>query len=171
MRMSIHPDSFVHPLAFVCGDVTLGARVSVWPGAVIRGDSDAIELGERSNVQDGAVLHTDPGIPMRIGARVAIGHRAVVHGATIGSDVLVGMGAVLLNRCVIGSGSIIGAGAVVREGQEVPPNSLVVGVPGRVLRETTAEERARIASTVQAYLALQERHRRGEFPALAGGGA
>ena len=159
------PTAFVHPLAVVLGDVTLGARVSIWPTAVVRADSDAIVIGAESNIQDGAVLHTDPGLPMHIGARVAIGHRAIVHGATVEDDVLIGMGAILLNGCRIGRGSIVGAGAVVREGMQVPPNSLVVGVPGRVIRETTEEERARIARTVQAYLVLQERHRRGEFPA------
>ena len=161
--MSIDPGAFVHPLAVVLGDVTLGARVSVWPTAVVRADSDAIVVGAGSNVQDGAVLHTDPGLPMRIGARVAIGHRAIVHGATVEDDVLIGMGAILLNGSRIGRGSLVAAGAVVREGMQVPPNSLVVGVPGRIVRETTEAERARIARTVAAYLVLQERHRRGEF--------
>ncbi|HEU5173664.1 MAG TPA: gamma carbonic anhydrase family protein [Gemmatimonadaceae bacterium] len=155
--------SFVHPLAIVIGDVRLGAQASIWPTAVVRADSDVIEIGAESNVQDGAVLHTDPGLPMRIGARVAIGHRAVVHGATVEDDVLIGMGSILLNGCRIGRGSIVAAGAVVREGARIPPNSLVAGVPGRVARETTEEERARIARTVRAYLALQERHRAGEF--------
>lgn len=158
------PTAFVHPLAVVLGDVTLGPRVSIWPTAVVRADSDSIVVGAESNVQDGAVLHTDPGLPMRIGARVAIGHRAIVHGATIEDDVLIGMGAILLNGCRIGRGSLVAAGAVVREGMQVPPNSLVVEVPGRVIRETTEEERGRIARTVAAYLALQDRHRRGEFP-------
>jgi carbonic anhydrase/acetyltransferase-like protein (isoleucine patch superfamily) len=160
----LDPDSFVHPLAVVLGDVTTGPRVSIWPTAVVRADSDAIVIGAESNVQDGAVLHTDPGLPMRIGARVAIGHRAIVHGATVEDDVLIGMGAILLNGCRIGRGSLVAAGALVREGTQIPPNSLVVGLPGRVVRETTDEERERIARTVQAYLALQDRHRRGEFP-------
>jgi carbonic anhydrase/acetyltransferase-like protein (isoleucine patch superfamily) len=161
----LDPSAFIHSLAVVVGDVTLGARVSIWPTAVVRADSDAIAIGAESNIQDGAVLHTDPGLPMRIGARVAIGHRAIVHGATVDDDVLIGMGAILLNGSHIGRGSLVAAGAVVREGQRIPPNSLVVGVPGRVLRETTEEERARIARTVAAYLRLQERHRAGEFPA------
>ncbi len=156
---SIDPTAFVHAAAHVIGDVTLGARVSVWPTAVLRGDSDAIVVGEASNIQDGAIVHVDAGVPCTIGARVAIGHRAIVHGATVASDVLIGMGAIVLNRAEIGSGSIIGAGAVVREGMVVPPNSLVVGVPGRIVRETTAEERERIARTVASYLRLQELHR------------
>jgi carbonic anhydrase/acetyltransferase-like protein (isoleucine patch superfamily) len=157
----IHPLAFVHPAAHLIGNVTLGARVSVWPTAVLRGDSDAITIGEDSNVQDGTVIHVDPGVPCTIGARVAIGHRAIVHGATVHDDCLIGMGCILLNRVVVGSGSIVGAGAVCREGMEIPPYSLVVGVPAKVIRETTAEERERIAHTVRAYLALQTEHREG----------
>jgi len=155
----IHPTAYVHPAAHVIGDVTLGARVSVWPTAVLRGDNDAIVIGEDSNVQDGTIIHVDPGVPCTIGHRVGIGHRAIVHGATVGDDCLIGMGAILLNRVVVGSGSIVGAGAVCREGMEIPPNSLVVGVPAKVIRETTDAERARIAHTVEAYLELQKVHR------------
>jgi carbonic anhydrase/acetyltransferase-like protein (isoleucine patch superfamily) len=153
--------AYVHPLAVVIGDVVLQERVSVWPTAVIRGDTDRVEIGEESNVQDGTIIHVDHGVPTMIGRRVAIGHRAIVHGATIHDDVLVGMGAIVLNRAVIGSGTIVGAGAVVREGMEIPPQSLVVGVPARVVRQTTAAERERIASTVRSYLALQEEYRAG----------
>ncbi|MEO7454991.1 MAG: gamma carbonic anhydrase family protein [Gemmatimonadaceae bacterium] len=156
---TIHPTAFVHSAAHVIGDVTLGARVSVWPTAVLRGDSDAIVVGEDSNIQDGSIVHVDPGLACTIGKRVAVGHRAIVHGAVVEDDCLVGMGAILLNRVHVGTGSIIGAGAVCREGMVVPPNSLVVGVPGKVIRETTAEERERIARTVGAYLALQGEHR------------
>lgn len=162
--MRVDPTAFVHPAAFVCGDVTLGARASVWPMAVLRGDTAPIVVGESSNVQDGTIVHVDAGVPCHIGARVAIGHRAIVHGATIEDESLVAMGAVVLNRVRVGAGSIIGAGAVCTEGLVVPPNSLVLGVPGRVVRETTPEMRERIARTVASYLVLQERHRRGEFP-------
>lgn len=156
---TIHPTSFVHPLAYVAGDVDLGARVSVWPFASLRGDTDAITIEEDTNVQDGCIIHCDAGVPCHIGKRVGIGHRAIVHGATVDNDVLIAMGAVLLNGVRIGSGSIIGAGAVVREGFVVPPNSLVLGVPGRIVRETTLEERGRIAKTVESYIALQEQYR------------
>ena len=156
---AVHSSAFVHPLAYVAGDVTIGARVSIWPFVSIRGDSDAITIGDDSNVQDGCVIHVDDGVPCRIGKRVGIGHRAIVHGATVGDDVLIAMGAILLNNVTVGSGSIIGAGAVVREGFVVPPNSLVLGVPGRIVRETTPEERARIRHTVDAYLELQKRYR------------
>jgi carbonic anhydrase/acetyltransferase-like protein (isoleucine patch superfamily) len=165
--MSIATTAFIHPLALVMGDVHLGARVSVWPFAVLRGDTDRIEIGDDSNVQDGAVVHVDQGVPVHIGARVAIGHRAIVHGATVDDDCLIGMGAIVLNGAHVGRGSIIGAGAVVREGQAIPANSLVVGVPGRVVRETTPDERARIARTVESYVRLQERHRRGDYPPLS----
>ena len=161
--MTIHPTAFIHPAAFVCGDVTLGAGASVWPSAVIRADSAPITIGESTNVQDGVVIHVDPGLPCTIGARVAIGHRAIVHGATVADDCLIAMGAIVLNRVVIGTGSIVGAGAVCSEGMIVPPNSLVLGVPGRVVRSTDEALRGRIASAVEAYLALAERHRNGEF--------
>jgi carbonic anhydrase/acetyltransferase-like protein (isoleucine patch superfamily) len=163
---TIHPTAFVHPAAHVIGNVTLGARVSVWPTAVLRGDSDAITIGEDSNLQDGTIVHVDPGVPCTIGARVAIGHRAIVHGATIADDCLIGMGAILLNGVHVGSGSIVGAGAMCREWMEIPPNSLVVGVPAKVIRETTDAERERIAHTVQAYLALQVEHREGRHRTL-----
>ena len=159
----IHPTAFVHPSAVICGDVTIGEHVSVWPTAVLRGDSESIVVGAGSNVQDGAVIHADPGVPAMIGERVAIGHRAIVHGATIAADCLIGMGSVLLNNVCVASGSIVGAGAVCPEGMQIPQNSLVLGVPGRVVRQTTAEERERIARTVASYRALQDRHRRGDF--------
>ncbi|GAC1477535.1 MAG: hypothetical protein NVS1B4_20350 [Gemmatimonadaceae bacterium] len=160
---------FIHELAFVTGDVTVGDRASIWPFAVVRGDRAAIIIGRESNVQDGAVLHVDPGLPCTLGDRVAIGHRAVVHGATIGSDALVGIGAIVLNGAVVGSGSIIGAGALVTEGAQIPPGSLVIGVPGRVVRSVRDDERGRIARTVAAYVELQERYRRGEFPRSTAG--
>jgi carbonic anhydrase/acetyltransferase-like protein (isoleucine patch superfamily) len=166
--MQVDPTAFIHPLAVVIGDVTLGSRVSVWPTAVIRGDSDAIVIGDDSNVQDGTVVHVDHGVPTTIGKRVAIGHRAIVHGATIEDDCLIAMGAILLNGVHVGSGSIVGAGAVCREGMKIPPNALVLGVPGRVVRETTPEERLRIQRTVESYLSLQEEHRAGQWPRGAG---
>jgi carbonic anhydrase/acetyltransferase-like protein (isoleucine patch superfamily) len=156
----------VHPAAVVTGDVTLGARVSVWPTAVIRGDADRITIGDDSNVQDGSIVHVDHGVPTAIGSRVTIGHRAIVHGATIEDDCLIGMGAVLLNGVYVGSGSIVAAGAVCPEGMQIPKNSLVLGVPARKLRETTDEERERIRRTVESYVALQAEYRAGKYPAL-----
>jgi len=164
--MSIHDSAFVHPAAFVYGDVTLGPRVSVWPTAVIRGDTAPIVVGEDSNIQDGTILHVDPSVPCVIGARVAVGHRAIIHGATVEDDCLIAMGAILLNHVHVGAGSIVGAGALCREGMQIPRGSLVVGLPARVVRAVTDAERARIKRTVESYLQLQQRHRAGEFPAV-----
>jgi carbonic anhydrase/acetyltransferase-like protein (isoleucine patch superfamily) len=160
---SIHPTAFIHPLAYVAGDVTLGARVSVWPTAVIRGDSDTITIGDDSNVQDGTVVHVDDGVPTTIGKRVAIGHRAIIHGSTVEDDCLIAMGAILLNGVRVGTGSIVGAGAMCPEGMQIPPNSLVIGLPARVVRSTTDAERDRIRKTVAAYVELQVQHRAGAF--------
>lgn len=159
--MSTDPSAFVHPLALVCGDVRLGARASVWPMAVVRGDTAAITIGDESNVQDGAVLHADPGVPCTLGARVTVGHRAIVHGAAVDDDVIVGMGAILLNGVRVGQGSIVGAGALCPEGMVVPARSLVLGVPGRVVRPTTDAERARIVRSAASYVALAARHAAG----------
>lgn len=163
-----HADAFVHPEALLYGDVTLAARASVWPTAVLRGDTAPIVVGADSNVQDGTIVHVDAGVPCTIGARVAIGHRAVVHGATIEDDCLIAMGAILLNHVRVGAGSIVGAGALCTEGMVVPAGSLVVGIPGRVVRQVSAAERERIRKTVESYLSLQQRHRAGEFPRWSG---
>ena len=162
--MSIDSSAFIHPLAAVMGNVTLGARVSVWPTAVIRADSASISIGADTNVQDGAVLHVDKGFPMVIGARVSIGHRAILHGATVEDECLIAMGAILLNGVVVGAGSLVGAGAVCREGMRIPPRSVVLGVPGRVAREATSEITERIRRTMANYLALQEEYRAGRYP-------
>jgi carbonic anhydrase/acetyltransferase-like protein (isoleucine patch superfamily) len=130
---------------------------------VIRGDSDTIEIGDDSNIQDGTIVHVDDGVPTRLGKRVAVGHRAIIHGARIDDDCLIAMGAILLNGTTVGSGSIVAAGAVCREGFQVPPNSLAMGVPARIVRETTDEERLRIRKTVEAYLQLQAEHRAGKY--------
>ncbi len=155
----IDPTAFVHPAATVVGDVTLGAHASVWPGAVLRGDTDAIRIGDESNVQDGAVLHCDPGMPCLIGRRVTIGHRAVVHGAEVKDGALIGIGAIVLNGAVVGEGALIAAGSVVAEGKVIPPHSLVMGVPARVLRPLSAEQRERVARGYKRYVAMKERHR------------
>ncbi len=157
------PASWIHETAVVLGRVSLGEDVSVWPTAVIRGDVERIEIGARSNVQDGAVIHADEGIPTIIGADCVIGHRAVVHGTVLEDGVLVGMGAVLLNRVRVGAGSIIGAGAVVTEGMQIPPGSLVLGVPAKVVRTLSAEQQATIKDNAARYAVLKEHHRRGEF--------
>ena len=155
--------AWVHPSAVVVGRVALGAQVSVWPLAVIRGDREEIAVGARSNVQDGAVLHADPGFPTVVGEDCVIGHRAVVHGTVLEDGVLVGMGAILLNGVRVGSGSVIGAGAVVTEGTQIPPGSLVVGVPAKVVRVVSAAQQAEIRENAARYVALAARHRAGDF--------
>lgn len=155
----IADDAWVAPTATVIGRVRLGEGANIWYGAVLRGDEDEIVVGAGSNVQDNCVMHTDPGHPVHVGANVTIGHGAIVHGATVEDDVLIGMGSTLLNGSVIGSGSVIGAGALVSEGVVIPPNSLVLGVPGKVRRETTEEERAAIAASAPGYVARAQRHR------------
>jgi carbonic anhydrase/acetyltransferase-like protein (isoleucine patch superfamily) len=164
--VSIDPSAYIHPLAAVIGDVTIGARTSVWPTAVIRADSAAISIGADSNVQDGAVLHVDVGYPMVIGARVSIGHRAILHGATVEDDCLIAMGAILLNGVVVGAGSLVGAGAVCREGMRIPPRSVVLGVPARVAREATSEITQRIRDTSESYLRLVGEYRAGKYPII-----
>jgi carbonic anhydrase/acetyltransferase-like protein (isoleucine patch superfamily) len=143
----IDGDVFVAPTASVVGDVTLHAGASVWYGAVLRGDVERITVGARSNVQDNCTLHADPGFPVTVGERVSIGHNAVVHGATVGDDCLIGMGATVLNGAVIGAGSLVAAQALVPQGMQVPPGSLVAGVPAKVRRELTEEEREGLTST------------------------
>jgi carbonic anhydrase/acetyltransferase-like protein (isoleucine patch superfamily) len=161
--------AYVHPAATVIGDVRLGYRVSVWPGAVVRGDTASITVGDESNIQDGAIVHVDHGVPTTIGARVAIAHGAIVHGATIEDDCMIAIGAIVLNRVHVGRGSIVAAGALCPEGMQIPPNSLVMGVPARVVRQTTPDERERIGNTIASYLELQEAHRRGDYARLEDG--
>lgn len=148
----IDPTAWIAPNATVRGPVRVGAGASVWFGAVVRGDVEPITIGDRSNVQDLAVLHCDPGYPCEIGEDVTIGHSAVVHGAIIESGSLIGIRAVVLNGARIGSGSIIGAGAVVTERAVIPPGSLVVGVPGKVLRPTSPEQREQILRNAAHYV-------------------
>ena len=158
-------DVFIHDTAVVIGRVHLGDRASVWPTAVIRGDVEAISVGCDTNVQDGAVLHADPGMPCKVGDRVTIGHRATVHGCTVGDECLIGIGATVLNGARIGSQSIIGAHALVPEGMEIPSGVLVVGVPAKVRRELTDEERAGLAAQAARYVANAARHAKEARPA------
>lgn len=155
----IHPSAFIAPNATIIGRVRIAANASVFYGAVLRGDMDEISLGEGSNLQDNCVVHTDEGVPTVIGAGVGIGHGAIIHGTTIEDGCLIGMGAVLLNRSVIGAGSLVAAGAVVLEGFEVPPESIVAGVPGKVRGPITDEGmRERVRINAIGYQELSKRH-------------
>ncbi|MGW1726023.1 gamma carbonic anhydrase family protein [Streptomyces sp. NPDC002306] len=155
----VDPEAFVAPTATVIGEVTLGAGASVWYGAVLRGDVERISVGASSNVQDNCTLHADPGFPVTVGERVSIGHNAVVHGATVGDDCLVGMGATVLNGAVIGAGSLVAAQALVPQGMRVPPGSLVAGVPAKIRRELTEEERQGVTLNGTMYAELAKAHR------------
>ena len=150
--------AWVAPNATLLGAVSLGAEASVWYGTVVRADLERIEIGPGGNVQDGCVLHADPGFPTVLGAGVSVGHRAVVHGCLVEEDSLVGMGAVLLNGARVGRGSLIAAGTVLLEGTSVPPGSLVAGVPGKVRRALTEEERESLRATAAHYRELARRH-------------
>ncbi len=130
---------WVAPDAHVIGSVVLGDEVGIWFGAVLRGDNETIEIGARSNVQEGALMHTDPGFPLRVGTGVTIGHHAILHGCTIGDDTLIGMGATVLNGARIGRNCLVGANALVTEGKTFPDNSLIVGAPAKAVREVDAK--------------------------------
>ncbi len=149
---------WVAPNAVVIGDVELKQNASVWFGAVLRGDSETIVLGENSNVQDNSVLHADPGFPLVVGKDVTIGHMAMVHGATIGDGSLIGIGAIVLNGARIGRNCLIGAGALVTEGKEIPDDSLALGSPARVLRKITDAERAMLAAAARHYVENWKRY-------------
>lgn len=157
-------DAWIAPDAQLMGRIVVGAGGSVWWGAVLRGDTEEIRIGAGSNVQDLTVCHTDRGFPLTIGADCTIGHRAILHGCTIGDGVLVGMGATVLNGAVIGAGSLIGAGALVTEGKEIPPGSLVMGAPGRVVRALDDEARAGLLASAAGYRANAARFRAGLRP-------
>ena len=155
--------NFIHETAVVLGNVSLGDDTSVWPTAVIRGDVEQITIGARTNVQDGAVIHADPGIPTAIGEDCVIGHRAIVHGSTIGNGVLIGMGAIILNRCNIGAGSVVGAGSVCTEGLQVPDGSLVLGTPAKVVRQLDVAQQKQIVDNAGRYVKLSHQHLAGEI--------
>jgi len=155
-RLRIDPTAFVAPGAVVVGSVTLAARASVWFNTVVRGDTAPIEVGEGSNVQDNSVVHVDEGQPAVIGARVTIGHRAIVHGCVIEDDCLIGMGSILLSGARIGSGSLVAAGALVREGQNIPAGSLVVGAPARVAGPVSEAHRGAILRGAAHYAELAQ---------------
>jgi carbonic anhydrase/acetyltransferase-like protein (isoleucine patch superfamily) len=161
-RPSVPGTAFVAPGAVLIGRVTVGAEASVWYGAVLRADRDTIVIGERSNVQDGCVLHADPGVPLSVGSQVTIGHNATLHGCIVEDLVLIGMGAIVLNGARVGAHSIIAAGTVLAEGQLVPEGVLVAGVPGKVRRELSEAERAAIERNAGTYVALAQLYRRGE---------
>ncbi|BBJ39190.1 gamma carbonic anhydrase family protein [Streptomyces antimycoticus] len=155
----IAPEAFVAPTSVVIGEVVLAAGSSIWYQAVLRGDGGPIVLGADSNIQDNCTVHVDPGFPVSIGERVSVGHNAVVHGCTVEDDVLIGMGATVLNGARVGAGSLVAAQALVPQGMEIPPGSLVAGVPARVKRPLTDEEREGIKLNAQVYADRAKQYR------------
>ena len=155
----VAPSVWVAPGACVIGDVHLGEESSVWYGAVLRGDTEPIRIGARTNVQDGCVLHADPGYPAIVGDDCVVGHKAIVHGCRIGDGCRIGMGAIILNGARIGEGSIVAAGALISENKEFPPHSLIVGIPAKHAKEVTDEQTADIAHGVRTYVERAAAHR------------
>jgi len=166
----IHPTAWIAPDAQVIGRVRIGPRASVWFGAVLRGDNECIEVGEGTNVQELSVLHTDWGYPLRIGAGCTIGHKAMVHGCTIGDHSLIGMSATLLNGASIGRECLVGAGALVTEGKSFEDRSLIVGAPARTVRSLDAAAAERLHRSAEHYAANASRFATGLSPALPGRG-
>jgi carbonic anhydrase/acetyltransferase-like protein (isoleucine patch superfamily) len=152
----IPQSAFVANEATVIGDVILGEQTSVWPGVVVRGDNEPICIGDASNIQDGAVLHSDPGCPLTIGSGVSVGHQAMLHGCTIGDNSLIGIQAVIMNNAVIGRDCLVGAGAVITEGKTFPDRSLIVGAPARVVRQLNDEDVATLRFNAESYVTRRE---------------
>ncbi|HET9205569.1 MAG TPA: gamma carbonic anhydrase family protein [Burkholderiaceae bacterium] len=155
----IGPDVYVAEAATVLGRVRLGARTNVWFGAVIRGDNDDITIGDGCNVQDGAILHVDPGFPMQLGDNVSVGHQAMLHGCTVGDRTLIGIQAVVMNKAVIGEDCLVGAGALVTEGKQFPPRSLILGSPAKVARELTESELGLLKRAAESYMTRAVKYR------------
>jgi carbonic anhydrase/acetyltransferase-like protein (isoleucine patch superfamily) len=155
-----HPSVFIALGAVVLGDVAIGEASSVWFNAVIRGDTAPIRIGRQTNVQDGCILHADPGFPCTLGDRVTLGHGAIVHGATIEDDVMIGMRAVVMNGAKVGRGSLVAVGAIVLEGTEIPPGSVVMGVPATVKRQATEKDVARIEHAAQHYVEMAKQFKK-----------
>lgn len=158
----VHPSSFVHKTAVIIGDVTIGKNCGVFPHAVIRGDANSIVIGDGSNIQDGCVIHVDADNSCFIGSGVSIGHLAMIHGASIEDDCIIGMHSTIMNKATIGKGCIIGAGTVVTQGTTIPPNSLVLGVPGKVLKKEQ-NFLSIIRENAEVYVRLSQDHKDGKF--------
>jgi carbonic anhydrase/acetyltransferase-like protein (isoleucine patch superfamily) len=166
-RVRAEGEYFIAESAVVIGNVLLRANASVWFNVVIRGDNELITIGENANVQDGSVLHTDPGSPIVIGSHVTIGHKVMLHGCTIGDNSLIGINAVVLNGAKIGRNCLIGANALITEGKEIPDNSMVLGAPGKVVRELTEQQIQGLRSTALHYVENARRFKRDLQPQLA----
>jgi carbonic anhydrase/acetyltransferase-like protein (isoleucine patch superfamily) len=151
---------WIAPTAAVMGNVILKKNASIWFGATVRGDNHPIVIGENSNIQDGSVLHTDEGVPLVVGANVTVGHLVMLHGCTIGDNSLIGIGSIILNGAKIGKNCLIGANCLITEGKEIPDNSLVMGAPGKIVREVTPEQALALTASADHYVANWKRYRR-----------
>lgn len=158
-------DAWVAPSATVIGDVHLGSEASVWFGAVLRGDVERLTIGRGTNIQDNAVLHSDPGAPLVLGERVTVGHMVMLHGCHVGDAALIGIGAIIMNHARIGARSIVGAGALITEGKEFPDDALILGSPAKMVRKLTDEELLRLSGTAQRYIDRAQLYRRSLRPA------
>jgi carbonic anhydrase/acetyltransferase-like protein (isoleucine patch superfamily) len=156
---ALDTQSWAAPGSCLIGRVHLAAGSSVWYNSVLRADNEAITVGENTNIQDGCVLHADPGFPITLGRGITVGHRAILHGCTVEDDCLIGMGAIVLNGAVIGSGTLVAAGTVILEGSKIPPGSLVAGVPGKVRRDAGDQEKTHIHVAADTYVSNAARHR------------
>jgi len=156
----VDPTAWIAPTATVIGDVRLAAGASVWWNAVLRGDNDPIVIGENTNIQDGSVLHTDEGVPLTLGRDITVGHMVMLHGCTVGDGSLIGIGSIVLNRAVIGRHCLIGANSLIPEGKVIPERSLVMGSPGKVVRELSDEEVARLLHGAAHYVDNARRYRK-----------
>ncbi|TMH78491.1 MAG: gamma carbonic anhydrase family protein [Betaproteobacteria bacterium] len=155
----IDPSAFVHETAVLIGQVSIGPNASVWPFATIRGDNEPISVGQDSNCQEGCTLHADPGFPLNVGQRVTVGHHVMLHGCTIADDCLIGIQAVILNGAVIGRGCLVGAASLITEGKQIAEGSLVLGSPGKVVRQLDAREIERSRAIAQSYVARGGRYK------------
>ena len=156
-------DVFIAPNATVIGNVSLGAQSSVWFGAVLRGDGDSITIGERTNIQDGSIIHVDPGFPVEIGNEVIVGHAAIVHGAKIGNNTLIGMRSTLLNGVVVGDWCIIGAHALLTEGMQIPDYSVVMGAPAKIVKTLSEEQKQKVKRNAEVYVELAAKYLNSEI--------
>lgn len=156
---TIHPNAFVHDMAVVIGDVVVGEETNIWPFTVIRGDIERITVGKRVSIQDGSILHTDPGFPTVVEDGSTVAHGCILHGCRVGRSTLVGMGAIVLTGAEIGEECIIGAGALVPEGKKIPSGSVVIGLPGKVVRTVDEKDKERIRRTSEAYVNLMKVYR------------
>jgi len=153
-ELDIHPTVYIAPTARIYGKVKIGAHSSVWDGAVIRGDLAPVEIGENTSIQESVIVHVDTDVPTRIGNNVTVGHGAVIHGATIGDHCIIAIQSAVLNHAVVGENSIIGAGAIVMEGKQIPPNSVVYGIPGKVVKQVTDDMKKAIVENARVYVEL-----------------